>query len=106
MAQDRQGGMRALPRLGESCFYTRIRSYTVFSAMDAWKKYRKLAGLPKERVFSQVRDAAYTVALTVSLEQAKFLAGHRLSGASDHYVRRNAQMVAGACAAIAKEYGI
>ena len=55
-------------------------------------------------MFSQIRDAAYSVALTVSLEQAKLLAGDRLAGATDHYVRRNQRLVADACEAIRRAY--
>lgn len=96
--------LSGLPRQGEYVFNTRIRSFTVFSALERWRKYRKAADLPKELGFSQVRDAAYSVALTVSLEQAKLLAGHRLAGSADHYVRRNPTLVAAACKAIRQAY--
>jgi integrase len=96
--------LKLIPRRGEHIFNTRVRSFTTFSVLDRWRKYRKSAGLPEAMVFSQVRDAAYSVALTVSLEQAKLLAGHRLAGATDHYVRRNPDLVAEACAAIRRAY--
>ena len=96
--------LKLVPRRGEHIFNTRVRSFTVFSTLDRWRKYRKAAQLPEDVVFSQVRDAAYSVALTVSLEQAKLLAGHRLAGATDHYVRRNPGLVADACTAIRRAY--
>jgi integrase len=92
--------IRELPRINESVFNTKVRSYTVFSAMDSWRKYRKAADLKEELVFGQVRDAAFTIACRSGLDQARVLAGHRLPGASDHYVRRNPAFVAAACNAI------
>lgn len=96
--------LKLIPRSSEFVFNTKVRSYTVFSALDSWRKYRNEAKLGREVVFSRIRDAAYSLALTVSLEQAKLLAGHRLAGAADHYVRRNPQMVAEACREIRRAF--
>lgn len=96
--------LKLIPRIGEYVFNTKVRSYTVFSALASWRKYRTAAKLGSEVVFSRIRDAAYSIALTVSLEQAKLLAGHRLAGAADHYVRRNPQMVGEACKEIYRAF--
>jgi hypothetical protein len=48
----------------------------------------------------QIRDAAYTIARGVSIDQARALAGHRLPGQADHYVRRRPQFVESACRAV------
>jgi integrase len=97
--------LKALPRHGGFAYYTRIRSYTVFSALDSWRKYRTAADLKDEIVFSMIRDASFTIACRAStLDQARVLAGHRLPGASDNYIRRAPQFVADACAAIRREF--
>lgn len=89
--------IKKLPRRGDYVFNTRVRSYTTFSGLAHWRKYRDAAELPEELKFSSIRDGSYTVALGVSLEQAKLLAGHRMSGSTDHYVRRNPEMVKSVC---------
>ena len=97
--------IKALPRQGDFLFYTRVRSYTVFSALDSWRKYRTAAKVGDAVVFGMVRDAAFTIACRSStLDQARVLAGHRLPGASDHYIRRAPQFVADACRAIRDEF--
>ena len=97
--------LKALPRQGEFCFYTRIRSFTTFSVLDCWRQYREAAKLGDELKFSQIRDAAYSVACkTTNLDQARVLAGHRLPGSVDHYVRRRPDFVKDACEAIRKAF--
>ena len=91
--------LKKLERHGDSVFYTSRRSYTTFSVLEAWRRYRGAANLPETLVFSQIRDATFTVACRTSLDQARVLAGHRLPGASDHYLRRQPQFVAPACLA-------
>jgi integrase len=96
--------LKKLPQQGEYLFYTKVRSYTVFSALDSWRKYRDAAKLPDALVFGQVRDAAFTIACRTSLDAARVLAGHRLPGAVDHYVLRQPQFVKDVCDAIRKEF--
>ncbi|HEV2294070.1 MAG TPA: tyrosine-type recombinase/integrase [Tepidisphaeraceae bacterium] len=97
--------LKDLPRRGDYVFNTKVRSYTVFSALDSWRKYRTAAKLGDEIVFSMIRDAAFTIACRAStLDQARVLAGHRLPGASDHYIRRAPQFVVDACRAIRAEF--
>ena len=91
--------------MGECVFYTSRRSYTTFSVLEVWRKYREAAKLGDDVVFSRIRDAAYSIACqTASLDKAKILAGHRLSGSSDFYIRRNPQFVAECCEAIRKAF--
>jgi len=101
-----RAALKKLPRVNDECFHTRVRSYTTYSVLAAWKKYRTVAGLGDDVVFSMIRDAAFTVACKVSLDQARVLAGHRLPGASDHYIRRDASFVAKACAAVRKTFAV
>lgn len=60
--------------------------------------------MPDGVTFSQIRDAAFTAACRLSLDQARVLSGHRLPGAVDHYVLRQPQFVAPVCAAIRTEF--
>ena len=55
---------------------------------------------------SDIRDGAYTAAVQkkgVQFEHARILAGHR-TGMSDHYIKRDPEMVADACRAIEERY--
>jgi integrase len=85
-------GLKKLPRLRDQVFFSIRRSFTANLVVKTWRKYRDAAGLPDDLKFSQLRDAAFTVAATTSLDQARVLAGHRIG--ADHYVRRNPQFVA------------
>lgn len=47
---------------------------------------------------SVIRDATFSIACeSGSLEAAKALAGHRLPGVTDHYLKRNVRFVTVAC---------
>lgn len=97
--------IKGLPQHREQIFCTRVRSYTTYSVTDAFAKYRKAAGIGEEVTFGMIRDAAYSVACReAGIDQARVLAGHRLPGQSDHYVRRNARFVLNACEAIHREF--
>lgn len=97
--------LKALPHEGEMLFNTRVRSYTVFSVGDRFKRYRDAAKLPATLTFGTIRDASFTTACRVSLDQARMLAGQRC-GVADHYLRRSPGLVKEACAAIAKEFAV
>ena len=93
--------IKPLPRERDEVFCTKVRSYTVFSVGDKFEKYRDAANVDKSVTFSWIRDAAYTTALqSTSFDKAELLAGHRLPGTADAYLRRNPQLVAPACEAI------
>ena len=97
--------LNKVERRGDQVFNTARRSYVVNSVLKAWRKYRGGAGLRDELTFGQIRDASFTIACrAATLDQARVLAGHRLPGATDFYVRRNPQFVADACAAIRREF--
>jgi integrase len=98
-------GIKALPRDKTTIFNTTRQPYTRFSINDVWIKYRKAAEVSDDVRFAEIRDAAFTCACRIGSDPARVLAGHRLPGATDHYVRRDPQFVADACAAIRKEYG-
>lgn len=67
---------------------------------------RKRAGVPTAVVFSSIRDGGYTAAVEhgASVDQARLLAGHRIPGVTDYYLKRNPRMVNEACTAIEKHY--
>lgn len=97
--------LQSLPRDRDTIFNTSVRSFTSFSVAAHFRRYRQDAELGDKVTFSMVRDAAYTIACqTVSLDKARVLAGHRLPGSSDHYIKRNPQFVAEACEAIRREF--
>ena len=96
--------LKALPHTQDTIFNTRIRSYTTHSVIAGWARYRKAAGVAVTVTFSHLRDAAYTLALKVSWQQAEMIAGHQLPGTSDHYLRRNPGLVKEACEAIRAGY--
>ena len=98
----------ALPRERErdNLFFSERGAFNANVVGKRWTIYAKQLGL-KSVHFSDIRDASYTVACqSVSLDKAKILAGHRLSGATDHYVMRNPGFVQDACAAIAKAFNV
>jgi len=73
-------------------------------ARRRFERLRERANL-KEVTSSQLRDGACTAAAEANVNEAicRLLAGHR-SGISDHYCKRNPQMVAPACAAVYAKY--
>lgn len=100
--------VKALPHdRDEEVFCTKVRSYTVHSVGDKFEKYRDAAEVDKAVTFSWIRDAAYSTAMQATdFTKAELLAGHRLPGTADAYLRRNPQLVATACEAIRKAYAI
>ncbi len=92
--------LKALSRDRETIFNTSVQAYNRFSVHRDWTNYRKAAKVKDGVTFAMIRDAAFTTACRVSLDQARVLAGHRLPGAVDHYVLRAPQFVADACKAI------
>jgi hypothetical protein len=73
-----------------------------------WRRLReKTEGrVPESVKFADVRDGAYTAAINEGAhpDHARILAGHRVAGTTDHYVKRQPRIVADACAAIEKVY--
>ena len=93
--------LSSLPRQGDHVFYTSHRSYTTFSVLEKFRRFRETAGLGEETTFSMIRDAAFSIACSAgSLEATRALAGHRLPGVTDFYLKRNVCFVADACAAV------
>jgi integrase len=85
------------------------RSGVPFNANHMGRNFRRRraeAGLPDSVTFDSIRDGAYTAATRggAIVDQARMLGGHRVSGVSDYYLKRNPQMAAEACAAIEKAY--
>ena len=80
------------------------KSYTSKNLGRYHRDIRDKAELPKSVEFACIRDGAYTEAANVSMDQAKLIAGHRVSGMSDAYVKRTPSKVADACEAIRAHY--
>lgn len=70
-----------------------------------FSKIRAKAGVPDTVKFDSIRDGSFTAACRAidGLNLARLLAGHS-NGMSDHYVLRNPESVAPACAAVYKHY--
>ncbi len=98
---------RSEPHQSASMFVS--RSGIPFNANHMSRNFRRRraeAELPDTVTFDSIRDGAYTAASRggAIVDQARMLGGHRVSGVSDYYLKRNPQMVAEACAAIEKAY--
>ena len=98
--------LKQLPHQGEAIFYTRQRSFTVQSASVLFRRYRDAAGVAKSVKFGMVRDASYSEAAAIDVDQARMLCGHKLAGQADAYLRRRPDLVAEACTAIAKAFAV
>ena len=101
--------LKAIPKRDsvDFIFNTTRRSYTTFSVLEVWRRYRKAAGYGDEMTFGRIRDAAYSIACqNATLDQAKALAGHRFPGMSDAYVRRRPDFVEPACDAIREAFSV
>lgn len=82
------------------------RPYTAQGFRNVFRLQRTKAGLDSEVEFAHIRDGAYSAAIQggVSETMAKILAGHKISGMSDAYIKRNPKMVAEACELIEQHY--
>ena len=93
----------AHPHGSEFVFISSVgKAYTANIVSRNHRKIREKAGVSAE--FAHIRDGAETAAAQISMDQAKLIAGHRVSGMSDAYVRRTPSKVADACEAIRKAY--
>lgn len=92
--------LKAMPRDRATIFNTKVQQYSRMSIHRDWTVHRTEAKVKDGITFGMIRDAAFTIGCQESLDQARVLAGHRLPGAVDHYVLRNAQFVKRACDAI------
>lgn len=98
--------IKKLPNDRELVFYSKRRSFTSDLIYKIFANYRTTLNLP-DALPSDIRDAAYTVACRVSdLEKAEILAGHRLPGKSDNYLKRYPEIVQPGCDAIYKEFKV
>lgn len=90
--------------------YVYLSNYgTPFAAQglrNSFRRLRKKSGFGPDVTMDRIRDGAYTAAIqgTGSEKQAKIIAGHRFSGETDAYVKRDPRMVIEACRAIEKFY--
>ena len=95
------------PHKGASVFITQYGTpYTAQGLRTAFRFLRDKTNLDREINLAHVRDGAYSAAIEGGASEtiAKILAGHKISGMSDAYIKRNPKMVADAVDAIEKHY--
>lgn len=74
---------------------------------NAFRRFRAQTDVGDDVTMDRIRDGAYSAACGhpgVSEKEVKILAGHKFSGESDAYVKRDSRMVASACHAIEEHY--
>jgi len=99
--------MASDPHDGASVFITQYGTpYTAQGLRTAFRFLRDKTVVDHGIELAQVRDGAYSAAIEGGASEtiAKILAGHKISGMSDAYIKRNAKMVAEACEAIERYY--
>ncbi len=102
-----QDYIQRYPHSGKSVFITQYGTpYTAQGLRTAFRFRRDKSVVDSGLEFAQVRDGAYTAAIEGGASEtiAKILAGHKISGMSDAYIKRNPKMVAEACLAIEKHF--
>jgi integrase len=102
--------LRTLPKIKglDSPFLTEAtkQAHNSNTITKYYRSLRTVAGVSEKITFRQIRDGAYTAACEgdgIEAHQAEILAGHQ-TGMKDRYVKRRPRIVAGACAAIEREY--
>jgi integrase len=78
--------------------------YTANHVGRNFRRRRAEAKLPDSVTFDAIRDGAITAACKVSADAAKWIAGHRVPGKTDEYLKRHPELAADACAAIERAY--
>lgn len=81
--------------------------YSAQGFRNAFRRFRDKAELDKSITLDRIRDGAYSAAVNdpaVNEKQAMILAGAKLSGKTDAYVKRAVNAVAPACKAIENYY--
>ncbi len=79
--------------------------YAAEGLRTAFRLFREKVALPNDVTLNRVRDSAYTAAIVAGSVPARILAGHRMQGESDAYVRRNPELTRPAVEAIGTAYG-
>ncbi len=82
-------------------------AYSSYGLWEAFGVLRDKAKLPDTVKMNQIRDGAYTAAASgddVTEKAMKILAGHKIGGDTDAYIKRNPKMVKTACEAIEAHY--
>lgn len=91
----------------ESVFITQYRTpYSAEGLRTSFRFLRDKADVARGVELAQVRDGAYSAAIEGGASEtiAKILAGHKISGMSDAYIKRNPKMVADTVDAIEEHY--
>ena len=101
--------MNALEKIrkdNELVFITREGPMEKQTPNHRFKKLLKKAGITRKLTFTNLRDSAQTRAaeLGVPMQTYQCLAGHKLPGVDDDYIRRNPNFVRQACEAIERYY--
>lgn len=99
--------MQSEPHNAASVFITQYGTpYTAQGLRTAFRFLRDKTDVDRGIELAHVRDGAYSAAIEGGATEtiAKILAGHKISGMSDAYIKRNPKMVAEACEAIEQHY--
>ena len=82
------------------------KQYKAHSIGSIWRKLRKEAGVDHSVKFEHIRDAAQTSAADgdCSIDEIRFLMGHRVSGITDNYLKRKPNLTKKACKVIEGYY--
>jgi len=91
----------------DSVFITQYGTpYTAQGLRTVFRFFRDKTDLDHALNLAHIRDGAYSAAIEGGATEtiAKILAGHKISGMSDAYIKRNPKMVAEACIAIEKHF--
>ncbi len=99
--------MDSQPHDGEEVFITQYgKPYTAQGLRTAFRFLRDKTDVGSSIELAHVRDGAYSAAIEGGATEtiAKILAGHKITGMGDAYIKRNPKMVADAVKAIEKHY--
>jgi integrase len=82
------------------------KPYSAHSIGSIWRKLRKKAKVDHAVKFEHIRDASQTAAIDAecTIDEVRFLMGHRVQGITDNYLKRKPNLTKKACVAIEKYF--
>jgi len=97
--------MKENPSNSETVFVSMYRTaYAAGGLRTAFRSFRENNKLPETITLNRVRDSAYTAGIKGGSVAARVLAGHKMQGETDAYVRRNPELTRPAVEAIERFY--
>ncbi|AQT70076.1 tyrosine recombinase XerC [Anaerohalosphaera lusitana] len=95
------------PHDSEFLFITFLgKPYCAHGIGSIWRKLRKKAEVDHAVKFEHIRDACQTAGVDANctLDEVRFLLGHRVAGVTDHYLKRRPNLTQKACEEIEKYF--